>query len=270
MKKAYYFIVALILFILPISVKAEVADGLIELTKNLTGDEIENHKFKFILKDLEGNIIQEKENIGNKIIFEPIKYTDSDIGKTFYYIATEKNETQPGIEYDESSIYISVKVGEEKTNTYYVNPNWYSQKKEPSQPFHASEEDLQGEAYAVFDPNTKTLTFFREEENIYEDGEVKDGKIYYANIEAEHYGADWVYKNVEKIVFKDAIKPKEITSWFKYMHELKEIDMKKLDTSLVTSLRDLFYDCPNLRQVDISTMDVSNVTDLARALEKVE
>ena len=150
MKKIYLLFVLLLSCVYISLVKAEAADGVIELDKNLVGEEISNYRFKFILKDLDGNIIQTKENAGSKISFDPIKYTDSDIGETYYYTVVEENDSQKGIEYDDAVIYISVKVGEDKTNVYYASPNWYKEKK-TAQPFHATSEDLEGEAYAVYD-----------------------------------------------------------------------------------------------------------------------
>ena len=40
-------------------------------------------------------------------------------------------------------------------------------------PFHASEAELAGQAYAVFDYDTKVLTFFRDEPGKYADKEIR-------------------------------------------------------------------------------------------------
>lgn len=264
-------IILLIYLLLPISVNA-AANGLIEVNVDLDGKDIKDYNFTFVLKDLEGNIIQKKKNSGNKVSFDPIKYNDSDIDKIYNYVITEENDSQDGIKYDNDSIYVSVFVGADNSKVAYVNPSWYNNKKTPS-PFHATAEELEGEAYAVFDIDTNVLTFFRDEPNKYQNEEIRDNKVYFANFENIDYCSnDWVYNNksyekIEKIVFKDAIKPKAMDCWFKIMPSLKEVDMRKLDTSLVTSLYDFFYDVKNLHHLDISTMDVSNVTRLERAFK---
>lgn len=258
----------LFLLIFPINVKA-ASNAIIEINKTLENGIINDYHFKFTLKDTSGKTIQTKQNNGNKITFDPIEYNDDDIGKTFYYIVSEEKGEEPGISYDESLIYVGVNVKEDNTEIFYVNPNQYS-KKEPN-PFHASNEDLMKEAYAVYNIDTKTLTFFRDEENKYTNNQVIDNQVYFANFENEN-NANWIYNNysynkIEKIIFKDAIKPISLEGWFKNMSSLKEMDIKKLDTSLITSLNEFLYECPELRKIDISTMDVSNVTSFDRAFK---
>lgn len=268
MKYFSSFMIMLILF--PMVVNAQVGDAVIEIHKNLEGSSIDNYHFTFVLKDLEGNVLQKKENNGDKIVFDAIKYTDDDIGKVYYYTVTEENDSQAGIGYDDSTIYVGVSVLEDSTKVSFVNPNNY-QKKEPN-PFHASSEDLVGDAYAVYDVNTQVLTFFRGESGLYTNEQVVDDKVYFAGFENGGYGR-WVYHNlsyqkIKKIVFQDAVKPTSIRGWFENMPLLEEVDMRKLDTSLVTSLYGFFHDCPNLRHLDISTMDVSHVTDFSCAFKE--
>ena len=82
MKYFSSFMIMLILF--PMVVNAQVGDAVIEIRKNLDGSSIDNYHFTFVLKDLEGNVLQKKENNGDKIVFDAIKYTDDDIGKVYY------------------------------------------------------------------------------------------------------------------------------------------------------------------------------------------
>ena len=42
---------------------------------------------------------------------------------------------------------------------------------------------------------------------------------------------------------------------------LSEIDLSQFDTSNVTTMRRMFYDCPNLQSVDLSSFDMSRVTN---------
>ena len=46
--------------------------------------------------------------------------------------------------------------------------------------------------------------------------------------------------------------------------ELKTIDLSDLDTSQVTSMVDLFYQCSNLETIDLTNVNTSNVTDMTR------
>ena len=43
--------------------------------------------------------------------------------------------------------------------------------------------------------------------------------------------------------------------------ELKTLDLSDLDTSQVTSMNELFYQCSNLESLDISNLDTSNITN---------
>ena len=267
MKYFYSFII--ILFLFPMIVNAQAKDAVIEISKNLDGASIDKYQFTFVLKDLDGNVLQKKKNVGDKVVFDAIKYTDEDIGKIYYYTVTEENDSQAGIGYDDSIIYVGVTVGEDSSKVAFVNPNNY-QKKKPN-PFHASSEDLVGEAYAVYDVNTQILTFFRGEKDLYTNSQVIDDKVYFAGFENGGSGS-WLYHNlsyrkIKKIVFQDAVKPTSIRGWFENMPLLEDVDIKKLDTSLVTSFYDFFYECPSLRHLDISTMDVSQVTDFSRAFK---
>lgn len=267
--KKYLITFLIVLFISPIIANASSNSAIIEINKTLENGIINDYHFKFILKDINGNILQTKENNGEKITFDPIEYKEEEIGKTFYYIISEENDDQLGISYDKSLIYVGVKVKEENSEIFYTNPSQYT-KKEPN-PFHASPDELTKEAYAVYDINTKTLTFFRDEANKYTNEQVIDNYVYFANFENGN-NANWIYNNhsyhkIEKITFRDAVKPKSIAGWFKNMPTLKEMDIKKLDTSLITNLNEFLYDCPDLREIDISTMDVSNVTNFAMAFK---
>lgn len=270
MNKKNLFLIIIVLLVLPIIVDAKATPAKISISVELEGDSIEKYDFLYELQDLEGNIIQTKRNNAGSVTFDNIEYQESDIGKTYYYIVKQKNESKEGLTYDDSTIYVGVEVGENETQVHYVKPSMY--KKKEYHPFHATEEELRGEAYAVYDIDTKTLTFFRDEPNKYTDEEKVANKIYFTNLEGEENNYSWrsnhySRNSIEKIIFKDAVKPKSIVNWFEQMPNLKEMDIKKLDTSLITSLNEFLYECSSIRTIDISTMDVLNVVDFSRTFK---
>ena len=270
MNKKNLFLIIIVLLVLPIIVDAKATPAKISISVELEGDSIEKYDFLYELQDLEGNIIQTKRNNAGSVTFDNIEYQESDIGKTYYYIVKQKNESKEGLTYDDSTVYVGVEVGENETQVHYVKPSMY--KKKEYHPFHATEEELRGEAYAVYDIDTKTLTFFRDEPNKYTNQEVIDNKVYFADFETKDYFDYWIYnqysyQNIEKIVFQDAVKPKSIRYWFQEMPNLKEMDIRKLDTSLVTTFMEFLHNCSSLRNLDISTMDVSNVVDFTKAFK---
>lgn len=74
------------------------------------------------------------------------------------------------------------------------------------------------------------------------------------------------HRNITKsIKFSHSIDTSNITS-MKYMfydcEVLEEIDISGFDTSNVTDMSDLFGNCFNLRSIDLSNFDTSNVTDM--------
>lgn len=50
---------------------------------------------------------------------------------------------------------------------------------------------------------------------------------------------------------------------FPTFSSLKEVDLSNLDTSKVTNMREMFYDCESLTSLDLSKWDTSKVTDMS-------
>ena len=254
----------------------------IENREKVSEEDIGKFKFNYKILDLDDNVLAETtNNVNGDVIFHCFNVNSSDIGSyKLYKIIMEENNDTP-FEYDPYIIYFSLRP--RYTNglfdpivAYYKDDGDDSPERYGStykgEVFHATEEELEGQAYAVIDEETGVMTFFRDEENKYTNNQVVGSKVYYTGFEENTGGQDgtfrwndgWIsetniIKKVKKVVFKDAIKPKNITAWFAYFENLEEIDLAKLDTSQTRSFAELFRECKKLKNVDVSTMDASNV-----------
>ena len=126
-----------------------------------------------------------------------------------------------------------------------------------------------GEAYAVFDSSDGSLTFFRDEEGKYTNGQTDGTKTYYTGVELTGTDSNTVSwrsenANVTNVMFKDAIKPTNTSMWFNWMADLLSIEgIEKLDTSNVTDMSSMFSNCRRLTTLDVSHFNTSNVTDMS-------
>ena len=86
------------------------ANGQIELTgkKTLTGGDVNNYHFKFLVLSEDDDVITTGTSTGEQITFDPIYYTQKDIGKTFAYKVVEDTRTNKEINYDKSEKTIKV------------------------------------------------------------------------------------------------------------------------------------------------------------------
>ena len=253
---------------------------------NNNSKDINKFKFDYKIMDLEGNVLDRATNDENgNITFSCFDVKSSDIGNyKLYKIIMEDNENTP-FDYDPYTIYFSLRPN--TTNglfdpiiAFYKDDGDDSPERYGTtykgKVFHATEEELQGQAYAVIDRLTGVMTFFRDEPGKYTNKQEDGSKIYYTGFE-EYDGNfawdnGWIYQHrvidtVKKIVFKDAIKPNKINGWFEELYELEEIDISKLDTSLIKSLNGFLKDSHKLKKIDISTMDTRKVKDLSFAFK---
>ena len=184
--------------------------------------------FNYKLMDLEGNVIKTTTNDENgNVIFKDLLVTTSDVSdKTvgFYKIVQEPSNSKEFI-IDKNIIYATIKTkyttdGLRTIVAYYKDDGDDSPERYGTtykrKVFHATEEELQGQAYAVLDKNTGVLTFFRDEPNKYTNKQEINNKIYYTGFEERtDFSGVWSYNyDIKEIVFKDAIKPKGIKYWF--------------------------------------------------------
>ena len=120
------------------------------------------------------------------------------------------------------------------------------------------------EAYAVYDPQAKTLSFcYDSNKSIYgENG-------YYLNEGATAPG--WIDfsnpKVIQKVVFTSSfqnVQPLSTFDWFYNQPSLTEIvDIKYLNTSSVENMSGMFYNCSSLTELDVSGFDTQNVTTMS-------
>lgn len=114
------------------------------------------------------------------------------------------------------------------------------------------------ESYAVFDATTGTLTFKHDT--------AKPAGAYEWN---EYFAPGWSAQksNVKTVVFEASFadaRPKTCYEWFDGFTNLTAIiGIKNLNTSEVTDMSSMFYNCKNLTSIDVSTFDTKNVTNMA-------
>lgn len=125
-----------------------------------------------------------------------------------------------------------------------------------------------GIAFAVYCADDTSLTFYKRE-TVPAVGDTFEGKAVtavYEGIETDDYasGVPWssFASQVTKAVVADQICPISLMMWFGQMSALQTVDLSKLDTSMVTSMRATFAQCTSLKSLDLRGFDTSNVTDM--------
>ena len=122
-------------------------------------------------------------------------------------------------------------------------------------------------AFAVYSADDNSLNFYKRS-GVPSAGEAFEGKTaskVYTNFENETT-RPWgeVAKSVTDIAFIDeGIHPISTQSWFNSFTSLQRIEgLNKLDTSNVTSMSYMFYNCSSLTSLDVSRFSTSNVTNM--------
>lgn len=263
-------------FVLAGNTFAATKEYIVRVGNQVTGEGASSALVTYELQNIDGTVVSSKTSSESEIAFDPIVLDESDTASYFYKII-QKDGSSSGISHDSKVVYVRIKPSEDllayqdDTTYKYVNDG------SGPHPYHATDAELQGQAYAVYDSTTKTLTFFRDEENKYTDKQIDGTKTYYTDFElanADHpddYGAyipsfgyskDWtVANNVETIIFRDAIRPEgAMKEWFYLCKKLKSIDLKKLDTSRVTAMPYFLYESRDI-DPDIRTLDFSKIVE---------
>lgn len=265
----------------------------IETKVDLEGKKLEKEQFVFQLKNKDKKVIQtKKNNLNGDVIFDSIEIEPVTEETDYIYYIEQVNDKKIGYTYDDSIVYVRVNAKPDgSVNVYYYKDGSIEEemkneiiKYEPSTPYHATEEELKGEAYAVLDMNNDTLYFkryvdldtsnfaypFNDYNSIAIDTVNK--KVYLPNVEVDkdRFENSLTYCSYigrdrhcpKKIVFEDAIKP-TFTNGSGLFHDLmyyaEEVDFSHLDTSNITDMSYMFEDV-KVRNLDLSSFDTSNVT----------
>ena len=119
------------------------------------------------------------------------------------------------------------------------------------------------EAYACYTPSNTTLTFYYDSQR-----SSRTGTTYDLNTGDNITGweSDGTNANVTKVVFDSSFagaRPTTTSGWFYDMTNLQSITgMSYLNTSEVTNMSWMFYNCTKLTSLDVSHFNTSNVTDM--------
>ena len=75
-------------------------------------------------------------------------------------------------------------------------------------------------------------------------------------------------EKIDKVKIDGFIQPLTTACWFNSLFYLEKIShIERLDTSKVTDMNDMFYDCYHLTSLDVTGFDTSNVTDMSGMFE---
>ena len=118
------------------------------------------------------------------------------------------------------------------------------------------------EPYAILSDDNTVLTFY------YDKQKEKRGGMDIVTFEwVEERGWNDVDSLIERVVFDETFAEyKEVTStanWFHQCKGLKTIEgIENLNTSNVTDMQDMFYECSSLTSIDVSGFNTKNVTNM--------
>ena len=294
LKDKKYFILLLVIAmffigsIMPKKIYAEEPRN-IEFTVDVKydGGTLQGNEFSFKLTptSYSGSTITVKNNSDGDVTFN-VPYTDSDVtwksvddsGKQTGYLIysiEQINESNNKVIYDQNLGYVIVKIektDEEIAQTIrFAKPDFVEYDLEglyAKSPYHATEAELQGQAYAVYSYNDKTLTYFRDDPGKYTNNQIIGMYKYFVINEDDSATITDNRNDIEAVIFKDAIKPSTIT--FNGYRACKYFDLSKLDTSRMTTMNNMFMYCTSIDTINLSTFDTSNVTNMSSMFESSE
>ena len=119
------------------------------------------------------------------------------------------------------------------------------------------------QAYACYTWDFNVLTFYYDDMRAY-----RMGRTYNLNTVGNKpsWYTDGTYANVTRVVFDTSFadyRPTTTYSWFYDMQNLQRIGgTEYLNTSEVTNMRDMFYNCTSLTSLDLSSFNTSKVTSM--------
>lgn len=118
--------------------------------------------------------------------------------------------------------------------------------------------------YAVFNSNTGTLTFKYGDKTTDVSGTVYDLNGFYPAWREKN-------SNITNVVFADSFKdarPNSCLMWFYKCDKLTTISgIENLNTSEVTDMRSMFYECSALTELNLSNFNTEKVTSMREMFE---
>ena len=120
------------------------------------------------------------------------------------------------------------------------------------------------EAYACYTLDNTTLTFYYDD-----DRNIRPGTTYFLNTDNNDAGwdTDGTKANVTRVVFDPSFadaRPTTTYGWFYGMTNLQSVDgLEHLNTSKVTRMDYMFYDCYRLTNLDLSHFNTAKVTRMS-------
>ena len=121
--------------------------------------------------------------------------------------------------------------------------------------------------YVVFDSSNNTLTFYYDGERSTHNATTEMVYTLNEGSNAPGWNSDGNNGSVTKVVFDETFadaRPTSTANWFSEMFSLTSFEgLVYLNTSEVTSMKNMFSDCPAVSEVDFSNFDTSNVTDMS-------
>ena len=123
------------------------------------------------------------------------------------------------------------------------------------------------EAYAVYTSSDSTLTFYNDgQQASHSSGQTRSYLLNEGN-ESPAWYTDGTAGRVTKVVFDPSFATARPTSthlWFAEMSDLTSVQgIQYLNTSEVTTMAGMFWECTTLPAVDVSGFDTHNVTDMS-------
>ena len=133
----------------------------------------------------------------------------------------------------------------------------------PSNPGYLTRDPNAPEAYASYHAGYSTLTFYYDNQKSSRPGEIFD--LNEGSENPDWYDNGWSYE-VTKVVFDPSFadaRPTTTVNWFAEMYELTSVEgIENLNTSEVTDMGGMFWECGSLPYVDVSGFDTHNVTNM--------
>ncbi|MEY8460037.1 BspA family leucine-rich repeat surface protein [Eggerthellaceae bacterium 24-137] len=148
-------------------------------------------------------------------------------------------------------------------------------------PAQAAETDAGQDIYAIFydNPDKKSYTLVIQNGNeldpaypkpsddrvilVCDGSDYNDGSLCGCYSELRYGLSDSVKHFTTKAVVKNGVRPHMLNEWFADFGNMKTIDLSGLDTSQVTTMAGMFRGCETLQAIDVSRFDTSKVTDIS-------